>query len=117
MPISRQSGFSLAEVLLALGLLGGAGITIVGLWTVLTNSNVQARDDVRAHATAVAVMESLLTREYDELAVGSLAGVDADGIAWNLDIRDAATSLREIEVTAGNDDTSARLSTLISDRF
>lgn len=117
MPTFRDAGFSLAEVLIAVGLLGVAGITVVGLMTVLFDSTVQAREDVQAHATAVAVMESLLTHTYDELPVGSSSGTDPTGVPWTAQIGSKASRLRVIEVVADDGLGYAELSTLISDRF
>lgn len=113
---STESGFSLAEVLVALALLAAAGLSAVGLLGHLTERGVDAHDEVGAHARAVAVMESLLVHDFAELVPGThtVAGVDGGDGTVRVSAVDARLRRLEVEVLA--DDRPVVLRTLVSDR-
>lgn len=112
----RAGGFSLAEVLIALAVLGVAGITATALLAHLTEANVDGRSDVTGHATAAAVIESLLTHDYDELVEGTQTGTSVDGVGWTLTVSEESTGLRRLRVDAVDGDRTVRLETLVADR-
>lgn len=111
-----SAGFTLAEVLIALALLAVAGIAAVGLLATLSRSSVDGRTQVMLHATAVAVMESLLVRDFDALPVAATSGSAADGIAWTIAITDESAGLRRLSVAVASDGRSLTLESLRSDR-
>lgn len=111
-----SAGFTLAEVLIALTLLAVAGIAAVGLLATLSRSSVDGRTQVMLHATAVAVMESLLVRDFDQLAVTTAGGSSVGGIAWTVAISDEGPRLRRLAVAVVDDGRSLTLETLRSDR-
>jgi len=117
MRASDRRGFSLAEILMAVALLGSAGIAVSGLFTVLVSSTVQAREELRVEAAAVAVMEEVLSRPYDELEVSVETGRDDLGIDWAVYVTQEDDHLRRIAVTATDGRVEASLETLFSDRF
>ncbi len=111
-----SAGFTLAEVLIALALLAVAGITAVGLLATLSRSSVDGRTQVVLHATAVAVMESLLVRDFDTLPIATTSGSAADGTAWTIAITDESAGLRRLSVAVVSDGRSLTLESLRSDR-
>lgn len=111
-----ERGFTLAEVLIALFVLGVAGITASALLAQLTKANVDGRDEVLRHATAVAVMESLLVEDYADLGVGSATGTSATGVDWTVTISAESAGLRRLQVEAISDDRAVVLETLRADR-
>ena len=114
---AHRSGFSLAEVLIALAVLGVAGITATALLAQLTRANVDGREDVTGHTTAVAVMESLLVRDYADLAIGSTTGTSANGVDWTVTISAETSRLRRLRVDAISGGRPVTLETLVADRF
>ena len=110
-------GFTLAEVLIALAVLGVAGITATSLLAHLTTASVDGHTDVRRHVAATAVMESLLAHEYDELATGSSSGTREGGEDWTATVSDEATDLKRLRVDVTSDGRTVTLETLVSDRF
>ncbi len=119
MPSSRRHdrrGFTLVEVLLALSLLAAAGVAAVGLLTQLARSSHHTGTEVEVHTTAVAVIESLLTRDWSALAPTTATGISAGGVAWTLTVADEATDLRRLTVDARADGAGVVLQTLVSNR-
>lgn len=51
------------------------------------------------HARATAMMESLLVRDFDTLAVAQSSGASPDGLTWVVGISEEAPSLRRLSVT------------------
>lgn len=117
-PVSRSDdrGFTLAEVLIALAVLAVVGITATALLAQLTTANVDGRDEVLRHATAVAVMESLLVQDYADLDVGASSGTSGTGIDWTTTISDESAGLRRLTVAVTSDGRSVVLETLRADR-
>jgi prepilin-type N-terminal cleavage/methylation domain-containing protein len=112
-----QSGFSLAEVLLAMFLLGLLAIGVSALLTQLVGGNDRSRIRLEARARAIAVAESLLTRDYATLATGTTNGTGPLGVDWSLSISQEAPNLRRIAVLATKSGESSRVETLVSNRF
>lgn len=110
------AGFTLAEVLIALALLAVAGIATVGVLGTLARSSVDGRTQVTLHATATAVMESLLVRDFDQLAVATASGTSPNGIAWTVAITDESPRLRRLAVSVVDDGHTLTLESLRSQR-
>lgn len=120
MRVSREhasAGFTLAEVLLALTLLSVVGVASLGMLTQLTSNSINARDQVDHHATSVAVMESLLTRSYDDLTPSTFSGMSPEGLGWTVTITDEDTDLRRLTVEVDDAPADQALETLVANRF
>ena len=116
-PRLSGAGFSLAEVLLAIVLLGLLAIGASALLTQLVGASDVRRSELLTETCSIAVMESLLTHDYSALATGSSNGTDPLGVEWTAMISQESPRLRRITVTADQDGETTRLETLISDRF
>ena len=112
----RDPGFTLAETLIALTVLGVAGFTATALLAHLARTTVDSREDVRRHALAAAVMESVLTVDYVDLDLTTTAGVGPDDETWTVTVSDEDDDLKRIRVEVDGGGRTTRLETLISDR-
>lgn len=111
-----SGGFTLTEVLIGITVLGVAGIAASALLAQMTVAGVDGRQEVVRHATAVAVMESLLVQDYDDLGLGTSTGTSGSGVDWTVTISSEGTGLRRLNVEAGSDGRLIVLESLRSDR-
>jgi len=96
--------------------LGVVGIAASALLAQMTVASVDGRDEVVRHAMAVAVMESLLVQNYDDLSVGTSTGTSSSGVEWTVTISSEGTGLRRLNVEADSGGRNVVLESLRSDR-
>ena len=102
---------------MAIALLGLLAIGTSALLGQLVDGTDRKRSELRAETRAVAVMESLLTREYAALPVGTGNGTGPLGVSWSVEIFQEQADLRRLRVVAVEDDRRSVVETLISNRF
>jgi prepilin-type N-terminal cleavage/methylation domain-containing protein len=77
--LNRQDGFSLIEVLVAMGLLAGSFLFLAQLMLTGMQGNYISRDDTRLNALANDRMEQLKTMSFDDLGDPCLDGATLCG--------------------------------------
>ncbi len=111
------AGFSLAEVLLAIFLLGMIAVGISALLGQLVGSNDTDLARLQSRTQAVAVMESLLTQDYSQLGLGTVSDSSPSGMSWTITVSQEAPGLRKLVVVSTAQGESCRLESMTADRL
>lgn len=105
MPASRSDGFTLAEVLVAIALLGAMAVGITGLFNGVVSASARSRDTMVGHLLASDGMETCLDQGFASLSPGTTVEQDPagyDGFARRTIISTEKADLLRIKVWAGS---------------
>jgi len=119
MPASRPDGFTLAEVLVAIALLGAMAVGVTGLFNGVVAPSARSRDTLVGHLLATDGMEQCLDQGFASLAPGTTVEPDPagyDGFSRRTTITTEKADLLRIKVWAGSSLGADSVETLLASR-